>query len=440
MADNEIYYNPKFPNTEDTYGFEYKTDFKVRRMTQNRKNKKGQVKIEIEIEQYQYQGKSKYNRQRYYVNTNIWVEPKHWSNKSQKLSQKEKNSESKTNKINKIFATVQSYIASKGQQEIDEAYGEGVDFSKVRAIFPSRKENKKTFYNYLEDYRDYRKTDSDTAPATVKIINTVTNRIKLFDDYRGRNTYVEDINFTWSDEFNMWMVHVKKYVPSTIERCYEIIKVCLKYYWKRKDELNLAMNEKFMDVEFKHGKKEGNKPHALSIKQREIIYNHKFTKPYLEKARKMMCIQMYTACRYSDIKQFTPDNFTANYKLKFIPQKTKRYNIEVTQPLHPNVLEIFREVNFNTSAEYGTSSQKYNTYITDVMKALMEHYPDAEFSDDYTTHNFRDTAISIWCKAGINFKSILRWSGLKKYETLNYYIDLDDEFEKQEMNKTIHKL
>lgn len=440
MTDSKIYYNPEFPNTEDAYGWESETDFKVRRMTQNRPNKHGQVKIEIEVERYQYQGTGKYGRTRFYVNTNIWVNKGNWNNKTQKLSKKEENSVTKTNKINSIFSAVQSYISSKGQQEITDAYGEEVDFTKVRAIFPRRKENRKSFYDYLDDYRQHRASDNDTAPATVKIIKTVSNRIKSFDDYRGKKTHIEDINFTWSDEFNLWMVHVKKYVPSTIERCYEIIIACLKHYWKRKEEYHLAMNDKFMDSDFKHGKKEGNKPHALTINQREIIYNHRFTKPYLEKARKMMCIQMYTACRYSDIKKFTPDNFIANDKLNFIPQKTKRYNIEVIQPLHPNVLEIFREVNFNTSVEYGTSSQKYNTYVSDVMKELMEHYPDAEFSDDYTTHNFRDTAISIWCKAGINFKSILRWSGLKKYETLNHYLDLDDEFEKQEMNKTIHKL
>ena len=148
---------------------------------------------------------------------------------------------------------------------------------------------------------------------------------------------------------------------------------------------------------------------------------------------------MYTACRYSDIKLFKPDNFTANGKVKFIPQKTKRYNIEVIQPLHPNVLEIFKDVNYCTSEEYKTSSQKYNEYVTDVMQAMMEHYPDDKFTDDYTSHNFRDTAISIWCKAGVNFKSILGWSGLKKYQTLNHYIDLDDEFEKQEMNKAVYK-
>jgi hypothetical protein len=32
---------------------------------------------------------------------------------------------------------------------------------------------------------------------------------------------------------------------------------------------------------------------------------------------------------------------------------------------------------------------------------------------------------------------ILRWSGQKIYETFDAYIDLDDDFEKSEMNKTI---
>ena len=429
---------PGWVSEDGAYGYEYRNaEFKVRRMTQNRPNKNGQVKIEIEVERYQYQGKAKYDRTRFYVNTNIWVTKGNWNNKTQKLSQKEKEYVVKSNKINKIFSSVQSFISTKGQQEIDIAYGEDVDFSKVRALFPRRKENRKTFHDYFEDYRQFRASDNDTAPSTVQRIITVINTIKDFDEYSSKKTYIENINFIWSDDFNRWMVQQKKFRPSTISRTYEILSGCLKYYWKRRDELRLNMNEKFMDAEFKHGKKEGNKPHALSIQQREIIYNHRFDKPYLEKARKMMCIQMYTACRYSDIKLIKPDNFTANGKLKFMPKKTRRYEIEVDQPIHPNVLELFKEVNFNTSETYGTSSQKYNEYITNVMQALIEQYPDAGFSDDFTTHNLRDTAISIWCKAGVNFKSILRWSGLTKYETLNHYIDLDDEFEKQEMKKNV---
>ena len=157
MKPNDFYYHPDHPNTEDVYGYSNGTlEFKRRKMTQNRVAKrgenKGKVKIEVEVEQYQYTGKGAYDRTRFYINTNIWVDPKNWSNKSQKLSSRETDAEYKNNVINNTYAAVVSVISSKGQQEINQPYVEAVDFSKLREIFPSRKENRKTFFDLMVDY------------------------------------------------------------------------------------------------------------------------------------------------------------------------------------------------------------------------------------------------------------------------------------------------
>jgi hypothetical protein len=413
------------------------TNHKVRRFTQNRPNKKGQVKIEVEVLMYVYGGSDQYHRERMLIDTTIWVKKGNWNNKTQNLSKKEEDHDFKSTKIDQVYTNVLSYINSKGQMDIDQIYFEGVDFSKLRDIYPSRKENRKSFYDLMKDYIENRRSDGDTAPDTIKKIITVANTIKAYDAYKSRKTHIENINFTWSDNFNAWMVGTKKFKPSTIERTYQIIVYCLKHYWKRRDELQLAMNDKFQDPDFKYGKKEGNNPHALSKQQREVLYKHKFDKPYLEKTRKMMCIQAYSACRYSDIKLFTRENFKQKGKLIFTPKKTKRYEIEVVQPLHPHLKQLFEKVDFFTGEIYGTSPQKYGEYIPLVFQELMKAYPNDGFSDDYTSHNMRDTAISIWVQSGVNFKSILRWAGLTKYQTLDHYIQLDDEFERKEMGKTV---
>jgi site-specific recombinase XerD len=417
------------------------TKHNVRRFSQNRPAKKGdnkgKVKIEIEVLSYTYGGTNQYHRERLLIDTTIWVDKGNWSNKTQKLSKKESDYDYKSNKIDAVYSTVLSYINSKGQIDLDQAYIEGVDYGNLREVFPNRKENRKTFDDLFIDFKNYRATDNETAESTVKRIGTVAISIKNFDTYRGRKTYIEDISFIWSDNYNQWMVQEKEYKPATIHRNYEILKNCLRYYWKRRDELQLEMNNKFEDPDFGYGKKAANAPHALSIEQREILFNHKFKKPYLEKARKMMCIQAFTGCRYSDIKLFAPANFKQSGKLIYTPKKTKRWDIEVVQPLNPNAEAIFKEVNYYTGEEYKTSHQKYNPYIIDVFEALKEEFPDAKFTADYTSHNMRDTFISICVKSGVNFKSILKWSGLTKYETLDHYIDLDDEFEKKEMEKTV---
>ena len=127
--------------------------------------------------------------------------------------------------------------------------------------------------------------------------------------------------------------------------------------------------------------------------------------------------------------------------VEFIPKKTntKRYKIIVKQPLHPDAKELFNEVDFNTGKTYDISHQKYNPKIIEVLKALKNIYPDAGFTSDYTSHNMRDTFISICVKRNVNLKTVMVWAGLRKFETLEHYIDLDDDFIEAEMKKTIIK-
>jgi hypothetical protein len=61
----------------------------VRRFTQNRPNRKGQVKIEIEVLLYVYGGSVQYHRERKLIDTTIWVRKGKWNNKTQNLSKKE---------------------------------------------------------------------------------------------------------------------------------------------------------------------------------------------------------------------------------------------------------------------------------------------------------------------------------------------------------------
>ena len=75
--------------------------------------------------------------------------------------------------------------------------------------------------------------------------------------------------------------------------------------------------------------------------------------------------------------------------------------------------------------------------IVEVLEVLKSEYPDAGFATDYTSHNMRDTFISICVKSNVNLKTVMIWAGLKKFETLEHYIDLDDDFYEAEMKKTI---
>lgn len=440
---NKIDPNQAYVNAKDDpfmWGLANST-YNVRRMTQNRKNKKGLVKIEIEILRYFYGGKSSYNKHRTYVDSLQWVKPANWNNKTQKLSKKEENYEVKTNKINQTFAAVQAYVSSKGQQMIDQAYVEDIDFSKVRELFPSRKENRNTLVDWIERYYQRRK-DAGDPHGTVKEFLTVKNRVKAFDAHGNRKTQLEDINILWSDGFYIWAKFTAGYSEGTIEKTYVILKTVLHHLYSNRELYGVEFKDYFKNREFKRGKKSKNKPNAMTLEQRDILFNHRFDTPYLEKTRKMMCFQAFTGVRYGDIRNIRPEHIIPDTDtpkaLKFEPTKTSRYNVEVEQPLNPQATELLKEVSFDTSY-YSTKAQPYNRYILEVIEKLIEAYPEAKFRTKYSSHNMRDTFISIAVQKEVNFKSILKWVGQSSYSVMDRYIELSDEFSEAEMAKTSSK-
>ena len=117
-------------------------------------------------------------------------------------------------------------------------------------------------------------------------------------------------------------------------------------------------------------------------------------------------------------------------------KKTERYHIEVEQPLNPYSKALLEEVNYNTSC-YKLTNQAYNREIEDLLKLLAskEEYKDLKFKTEHTSHNFRDTFISLAVTKGVNWKSILKWVGQSSYSIMERYIHLTKPFEESEMKK-----
>ena len=420
--------------------------YNVRIFTQNRPRKqgtnKGKVRIEIEILKYQYLGTGKNQRERILIDTMQWVEPQHWNSKTEKLSKKEENFVVKNNKINRAFAQVFGFISSKGQQEIDQTDIEDVDFKKLRALFPNRQENRKTLVDWIELYYNDQ-NDAKKPHGTVKEFKTAMNRVKAFDKFRGKVTRLEHINLLWSREFYKWMIKDaenpkkedgKGYGEGTIHKTYVIIKEVLNELWKNREDYNIPeLTDKYQAKKFVKGKRSRNKPNAMTFEQREILYRQAFKTPYLEKCRKMMCIQAFTGIRWADIKGIRPEHIVDGF-LVFTPQKTEKHDVEVVQPLNKESRTLLEEVNYDTSV-YDTSNQKYNDYILIVVEKLREKFPDAKFREKYTSHNFRDTFISIAVQKHVNFKSILLWVGQSSYAVMDRYVELTTDFNRQEMTK-----
>ena len=63
---------------------------------------------------------------------------------------------------------------------------------------------------------------------------------------------------------------------------------------------------------------------------------------------------------------------------------------------------------------------------------IRNKYPDLEYGK-YTSHNGRDTFISLAIENGTDIKTILNWTGQSSYRVMERYIKVPKEYEKKMM-------
>lgn len=414
-----IYYTPK--------------DLKIKLMIlKNQLDKNGEAMVYIRLRRYDplKRKDAKENR----IPTDVRVNPKFWSAKKGEVLRGDFDYQKKNRLIKDKESRISNYIHNPDVDYV-MAQLKKEEFLIIEELFPSKRllKYKKSLVDYMDDYYNRRKKLGHPH-GTIKEFKTVMNRIKRFDDSRDKKTYLPDINISWSDDFEVWLTE-KEYSQGTIEKTYTVLITVLYYYWEIKDEKNIDMTDKFQSKLFKRGEKSKNKPNPISEEQLMALYNHKFDLKNQEVIRKMILLQCFTGVRYDDIKRIRPENIESGF-LIFTPKKTERFDVEVEQPLNRYAKEILEEVNFDTSC-FKLTNQAYNRGIEDLLKILAtkEEYKDLKFKTDHTSHNFRDTFISLAVIKGVNWKSILKWVGQSSYSIMDRYIHLTKPFEESEMKK-----
>lgn len=409
-------------------------DLKIRKMiltTQTDKN--GEAMVYIRLRRYDPLTKKDIKEKK--IPTNIRVNPKSWSSKKGEVLKSDFNHQQKNRFINDKETQIKNYI---NNPNIDYKLAQlsKEEFLIIEEVFPSKKllKFKKSLVDYFEMYYDRRKSLSNPQ-GTVKEFKTVMNRIKKFDDEcRNDKTYLKDINISWSDDFEIWL-NKAGYAKGTIGKTYTILTTVLNYLWEIKDEKNIEMTDKYKSKKFKRGEKSKNKPNPITEEQLMALYNHTFEEKHLENVKKMILLQCFIGMRYNDIKSIRPEHIQNNF-LIFIPTKTERHDVEVEQPLNKYSKALLEEVNYDTS-RYSMQNQPYNRAINNLLTtmAAKEEYKHLKFKTDHTSHNFRDTFISLAVTKGVNWKSILKWVGQSSYKIMDRYIHLSKPFEESEMKK-----
>ena len=412
-------------------------DLKIsRKIFSNQTDSEGTCMVYIRLRRYNPRTRKDEKEKK--IPTGVRVKPRLWSSKKGEVLNSDFEWQQKNRIIQDKESDIRKYVSNPdGDYKFAQLKKE--EFVLIEEVFPTPRllKYKMNLAHYIEEYYKNRKKLGHTT-GTVKEFKTVMNRVKEFDDANNRITHMNDIDLLWSDAFELWMTGKKHYSQGTIEKTYTILKTVLYYYYERRKKLNIQLSDEFTYKSFKRGKKSKNKPNPLSYAQVMFLYNYQFPdkEKHFEAVKKMVLIQCFTGCRFDDIKKFRPHHFEEKGWLKFMPTKTTRYDINVSQPLNKYADSLFKEVDYDTS-RYKMQNQPYNRAIQSMLESLSskDECKELKFKTNHTSHNFRDTFISQAVQSGINFKSILEWVGQSSYTIMDRYIDLTPEFNRREMRK-----
>lgn len=74
-----------------------------------------------------------------------------------------------------------------------------------------------------------------------------------------------------------------------------------------------------------------------------------------------------------------------------------------------------------------------------MFKKMQVDKPDLKYRDDYGSHCARDTFISICVQSGVDFKTILTWTGQRSYAIMDRYISTTNQYKSEQMSKAFER-
>lgn len=386
----------------------------------NQVNKEGYCVIYFEINTSN-NGK----RVRKRVNSGVKISPKNWLEKSQKVSQSDENWELK------------NQILSEKELEILNS------FNKTEAPFVPPSE----LINYLEQFIQLRIALGRKRTSYKEFI-TVKNRMIQFEEFRVsqglKRLQFRDLTLRFSDDLILWMSS-RKYDPNTIKKHFVTLKTFVNHYFNRRTEYpEIQFTDDYLKLEFGKVNTHSSPPLPLNDNEFSVLLDcdHLLVgKPSLMKVKDAFLFGCVTGLRYSDL--FTISRASIREGLIMVsPSKTENTKLDnlCRIPLNSISQSILEKYDWNTRV-LKLSNQVYNRRLKELFQLL--RFDDLVETKTYSglgspsvremykyellsSHNARDTFITMCIKKGIPVPIIMEMTGHSKYETMKKYIALNN--------------
>lgn len=302
--------------------------------------------------------------------TGLKVNPDHWNGKKQEVKQKVEALDKDF--VNNHLRSLRTYLLETYNIESNTPTIQiGKDWlkQKVNIYFGKTNEtedHKIYFLDYLEDFIQQAKDGKIKNRGTnfsenrVKNYTTTLNRLKDYEKHKNTRLKFEDISLKFYHSMVYYFNDIQGYGLSTIGAYIKDIKALC----RRIEQDKLPINQDYKHSDFVRTMEETQDTY---LREEEIkkIFEYDFSHaPYLNNARGLFILALWTGLRVGDLMELDPTNIEGD-TITVTTGKTKK---KVTIPLHPQVKAILQKG--KTEGLHTISKVNFNLYIKEICKAV----------------------------------------------------------------------
>ena len=299
------------------------------------------------------------------------------------------------------------------------------------------------FFISFQEFID--KSKNTKAERTIKSYVTTRNFLKDFVNVTNYDIRFESLDYKFYEKFQNYAFEIKETKNNYFAKLVTVIKTFMTWsfdrdYHKNLDYKKFKANERNVEVIY------------LTMEELLKLYNFEFENDRLNRTRDVYCFGCFTGLRFSDLKQLKASNIFEEH-LKLNIQKTKTIDHKIPLNKYSKaILEKYKETIYEPLPTI--SSQKFNKYIKESCKFVgidtpttITRYIGTRRIDKtvpkyelITSHTARKTFVTNSLILGMKEMVVRNITGHKKEESFRKYVQIAEDFKKQEMDNTWDKM
>lgn len=301
-------------------------------------------------------------------------------------------------------------------------------------------------HDFFDTFEEFIETERlVSSPNTTKGRVTIQNFLKEFEEHRGVQVILDNINNQFFEELREYAFTTKEIKNNYFSKIVSIIKRFMSWAEERNYHTNIQYSkfkapEDEIEVIF------------LNTEELMTLYNFDFESERLAKVRDFYCFGCFTGLRFSDIQNLKSSNIYEDY-IKLNIKKTKQTDHVV--PLNKfsqGILDKYKDTPFEPLPSI--SSQKLNKYIKECCKEIgldtpitITRYVGSKREDItmpkyelITSHTARKTFATVSLILGMTERFVKSVTGHKCDASFNRYVKIAEQEIKKQMESTWDKL